>query len=1793
MRHLPLNHLRFQISAVLAIICFIFAALVSYPSRSVQAFLPNILQFRFLGMSNPGDLSHEAITENAIQELLADPSFLSPPITKPSRSKSIAEAIRNIRSANVGVDKADFFDMLRGLITPAAHHFDGESFPEGQQRLFTLLQKIQAALNRNDEGSARTALGQALHAIQDFYAHSNWIERQVSLGLAPSPHPDLGVPGRSLNRLPEEIATCKDFSLSSPACRDNLIVKDQLTSGYYVGTNILGQRVPEDRLKTNPNKCSHGGASDETANSGEGINKDSSKCENSPHGDLHLMAASVAKEATKQFIREVVAPRVTPSQFKRLLGVGEAAALAGPTLAIAIDTTASMNDIIKVVKEQAVNLVNTRRHTPDAPVKYILAPFNDPDVPEPFVTNDPDAFIAEIENLSGPDGGDCAERSLMGMLKALAVADSGQLFMFTDAQSKEQELASKVGSLALSKKMKIFSFQFASDCFDAVFDSIYTRVASDSGGQAFFLPRDEADGVANLVDFIARSNAVDLLQITDTLAETAKTYAVPIDSMLTRVTFSVSEATSVVVKRADGSTVQPTDAGVSLIALSRGAIYSIINPAAGTWSVTVNGSGDFSLKASGESRSADPTSASGSGMVDLVAFQFVELGGRPGHEGFFPIAGFPLAGQTNAVIAELTTDIATAQFELRTKDGALLTTLNLTEESSNLFKKFAGEVPLSTTPFVVCATGLDLNGKAYQRVLPGTIQPQPVMISAPASLDLVPGRTATYIFQVKNIGAVDTFVFSAADDKGAAIDLSPSSFTLNTNQTINVTVQLTLPDDVPLGASDTLTVTVESTGSSAASNFAVVTSTVVSPIPAITSLSPTAIGAGASGLTLTVTGTDFINGSTVHWNGSPRATTFASPTELRAEILPTDLATGGSATITVFNPPPGGGLSNSLPFSVIACPTITSLSPATGTIGSTVTISGTGLIGVTTVKFANNIAASFAVIDDTKLTAIVPSGAVTGPLTLSKPGCPDVITSSFTICPAVSGISPTIGAMGSSVTINGSGFTGVTKVQFTNNATAPFTIISDQQIVATVPCGATTGQITLVKPGCPDTKTPTFTVSNPRATITSLTPNMAIEGGPDFILTVKGTNFLGIPGTFTACSTVRWGGSNRTTHFVSNTELKAEIGAADIATVGTDLVTVFNPAPGGGTSTNSQTFTTKSRVVQVAPVTTAPGNNVSVSIELVTAGDVNALGFSLSFDPAILSNPQVALGADAGGAMLPQVNPSQTAQGRLGIGLAMPAGQKFADGTRQIVVVTFAVAPDTTATLTTIDFADQPVTREASGVSANVLHMTHTKGTVTITQSLEADVAPRSTGGNNNGTVTITDWVQVCRFAAGLDTANAGAEFQRADCAPRATLGDGQITTTDCTQAGRYAIGLDPVTTAGGPTSLTPTAAALVSTTHAAAAEMAGARIMRAVAGASGPDQTHTLTLALDAQGNENALGLSLLFNPSEWRLVNADVGSDANGAALYLNANQAASGRIGVILALSAGQTLAAGTRQLAVFTFAPVSGNSARPMVFGFGDYPVRREVADVSANSLAVAYAHTLANVSAASFRETELASEAIVSAFGTDLAIAAQAAHSLPLPTQLAGTSVTIKDSEGIERLAPLFFVSPGQINYQIPPGTATGTATVIITSGDGSVSTGVIEIAQVAPSLFAANSNGQGVAAAVALRVADGASSYEPVAEFDVAQNQFIARPLDLGPPEDQMFLLLFGTGLRHRSDLSAVRARIGNEDAEVFYAGLQGGFAGLDQINLRVPRSLAGRGEIEIVLMVDGKMSNPVRVTIK
>jgi len=227
---------------------------------------------------------------------------------------------------------------------------------------------------------------------------------------------------------------------------------------------------------------------------------------------------------------------------------------------------------------------------------------------------------------------------------------------------------------------------------------------------------------------------------------------------------------------------------------------------------------------------------------------------------------------------------------------------------------------------------------------------------------------------------------------------------------------------------------------------------------------------------------------------------------------------------------------------------------------------------------------------------------------------------------------------------------------------------------------------------------------------------------------------------------------------------------------------------------------------------------------------------------------------------------------------------------------------------------------------------------VTVTEELEADIAPRPNGNNR---LSITDWVQAGRFVAGLDTVSTASEFMRADCAPRSTLGNGAIKITDWVQAGRYVAGLDALTLMGGSAG----AFELQSVGPSDEARNAN-RVLRSVGGnvrrvlagrANGQvGRLITIPIELEARGDENAIGFSLGFDPSVLRFESAELGEGLSGAVLNVNVRGSKDGRIGIAIAKRAGELIAAGEQNVVRMGFWVLALGSAN---LTFDDEPVTR--------------------------------------------------------------------------------------------------------------------------------------------------------------------------------------------------------------------------------------------------------------
>jgi len=186
------------------------------------------------------------------------------------------------------------------------------------------------------------------------------------------------------------------------------------------------------------------------------------------------------------------------------------------------------------------------------------------------------------------------------------------------------------------------------------------------------------------------------------------------------------------------------------------------------------------------------------------------------------------------------------------------------------------------------------------------------------------------------------------------------------------------------------------------------------------------------------------------------------------------------------------------------------------------------------------------------------------------------------------------------------------------------------------------------------------------------------------------------------------------------------------------------------------------------------------------------------------------------------------------------------------------------------------------------------------------------------------------------------------------------------------------------------------------------------------------------------------------------------------------------------------------------------------------------------------------------------ESIVSAFGTNLA-----------------STASVTDSMGVARSATVLYSSASQVNFEIPAGTANGAATVTIGS-----STGAVQIATVAPSLYTLNAAGL-LAAYVVGVGAKGVQTIQNV--YTTSKGAVVSTPIKI-LAGSVYYLEIFGTGIRGAGNNVTVTLK--GINAPLVYAGPQGVSPGLDQVNVSIPSQLVGGGLVNVVLTASGITAN-------
>jgi hypothetical protein len=346
-------------------------------------------------------------------------------------------------------------------------------------------------------------------------------------------------------------------------------------------------------------------------------------------------------------------------------------------------------------------------------------------------------------------------------------------------------------------------------------DPIYVEMATATGGQPFFLSPSEVGQSAHIMTS-GRDDAM-ILWASGTGADGARGFSIPVDSSINRLSFLASfdrTGGAVTVVGPDGQPSRRDERTLETV-LNCGRVLTIDAPAAGAWRVTLQPSDRFWLVVRAQSE------------FDTLSAEFVQPGGRPGHEGLFRIPGQPVAGRPAILRVNLSESAPKGpQFSLISTRGERLQEVQL-ERASDSGNEFSGTIDLPTEPFRVAVAGLDTAGIPYRRVHDRLFRAELVEVS-PASVveKIAPGEETVVEFDVVNVGPSSRFQIVAVDARQFVTRVEPTTVDLVQGAAQRVSIWLRVPAGTALGTSDDLTITASSRGAQPTTNAAVVPLTV-------------------------------------------------------------------------------------------------------------------------------------------------------------------------------------------------------------------------------------------------------------------------------------------------------------------------------------------------------------------------------------------------------------------------------------------------------------------------------------------------------------------------------------------------------------------------------------------------------------------------------------------------------------------------------------------------------------------------------------------------------------------------------------------------------------------------------------------------------------------------------------------------------------------------------------------------------------------------------------------------------
>ncbi|XP_055060966.2 von Willebrand factor A domain-containing protein 7 [Misgurnus anguillicaudatus] len=705
-----------------------------------------------------------------------------------SKSNNFKSAIVTVYLNNIAVDRKILSDPP---------HFDSEKFSEGRDIITKGVAKVKVNLKERNYLSARKSLGAVTHTLQDFYSHSNWVELGYNVSFSALIKPDLPLN----NTADPKAATCK--SCVDDNCSDNILPeilqKKIITTGY---SSLLSPDKPAG-------KCSHGGFFDQTSRQVPtgGINKDDLMSE---HGFLHLKAANMAINATMELLEDI-RQAAGETDFLRLIGLSRTI-----VLVFVIDITGSMSNEIAEIKKVSINMIDSRKGTPEEPTDYMLITFDDTGV-KLTSTGNIDEFKERINSLSVSGGGDFPDMCLSGLLMALTRAPpSSDIYVFTDASAKDPELKNTVGAMIESTE-SIVTFLFISpEVSDSQSSSsrpmtqselqLYRDLAHVSGGQTLEVTKITLSEASTAISDLFASDQVTVLQVARS-AGNAGNFSFLLDSSLSNVTVYITgDSLDVTVYSPTGG----SQSG-SVINGGLGSIQTVGNLKkitlksdfqTGQWSISVNSTSSYTMKVTGQSS-----------VEVLFYFVKITLGGHG--EAWAQILTRPSIGQNATLFLSVSGGESATVTDVLLVDasGSSVVNGNVTSVGDTDYLVSLNRIPEGA--FGLLLKGLLNNSSSssrFQRQSSIHHKGSRITVAVETQTTTTPGVSFSFNFTVATNTTAGNYTIRARTSNGFTVTV-PSSLNVSTGGSVQGTGTLAVPFNTESGTDVTLIVEAEAPGS--------------------------------------------------------------------------------------------------------------------------------------------------------------------------------------------------------------------------------------------------------------------------------------------------------------------------------------------------------------------------------------------------------------------------------------------------------------------------------------------------------------------------------------------------------------------------------------------------------------------------------------------------------------------------------------------------------------------------------------------------------------------------------------------------------------------------------------------------------------------------------------------------------------------------------------------------------------------------------------------------------------------